>query len=290
MQFPYQIQLLFVFWALYYYGNCSLSARVESTERRPECIFCYLPSILLHFLFNTILLYANNTLFQIPHNLIHRKKIKEIKDQSSLVGTWVDRENSTREYLGGTWLHHFLLLPAWHYIAEKKLGVVVVLLISSEYMWLSSKRPLRTMVLTVYVLCNAGSKPTFQKQFRDVFWHFFPFLFKMYWSVRTAGTQILSGNNAVSELAFCPSKVTGVSHQLGDGGNSCMLGKRCKAGVQKFLFSLNGLLLSSFSFVVSSLVGSGLSRQESRLSWKSKDNTVGKSSSLLIGRLREEFT
>lgn len=205
MQFPYQIQLLFVFWVLYCYGNFSSSARVESTERRrPECIFCCLPSVLLHFLFNAILLCANNTPFQIPHNLIHRKKAKKKRFSGGSVRA---QRELNKGYLGGTRLHPFLL-PARHYIAENKLGVVV-LPISSEYVWLCSKRPLRAMALTAYVLCNAGSKPAFQEQFRDVFWHFFPFLFKMYCSVTTTGTQILSGNTAVSELAFCPNEVTG---------------------------------------------------------------------------------
>lgn len=167
---------------------------------------------------------------------------KKQRKKDSLVGTWVDRANSTREYLRETWLHPFLL-PAPHYIAGNKLGVILP--ISSEYVWLCSKRPLRAMALTAYVLCNTGSKSAFQEQFRDVFWHFFPFLFKMYCSVTATGTQILSGNNTVSKLAFCLTKSRGVCPQLGDEGNSCLLGKRYKAGVQKFLFSLNILLLSS---------------------------------------------
>lgn len=98
MQFPYQIQLLFVFWVLYCYGNFSSSARVESTERRrPECIFFCLPSVLLHFLFNAILLCANNTPFQIPHNLIHRKKAKKKKI------LWWARERTERTQQGISW-------------------------------------------------------------------------------------------------------------------------------------------------------------------------------------------
>lgn len=52
MQFPYQIQLLFVFWALYCYGNFSLSAGVESNKRRrPECVFCCLHFLLMLYCF-----------------------------------------------------------------------------------------------------------------------------------------------------------------------------------------------------------------------------------------------
>lgn len=146
---------------------------------------------------------------------------------------------------------------------------------------------LRTCCVTL------GANPLSRSNLEMSFDIFSPFFLKC---TAVWQQQVPKSCQEIPQFLSLPSALTklqGVCHQLRDKGNSCLLGKTCRAGVQKFLFSLNILLLSSpFSrFHLLSQAWWALDSLGKRADLARKARTVrSESLSLLIGRLREEFT